>query len=136
MLTYNIIEVNKINGNINNINICEVDYLEKINTINEIVKVDECEPMNIKKEKKRAKCLKVYINSNGKKIWIPPIPLIIVSGLVKIGLKFVNKKSKNNIPIDKKDIGIILKELRKLPPFVIVEVEDKTTNSIVKIQTK
>lgn len=108
----------------------------EVEALYELVEKDEWEPIRVKKGlfgNKHANWLRVYVKTDGKKIWLPPIPLIIINGLVRLVLRFVNIE---DIPINKKDINVILKELRKLPPFVIVEVEDKKSNTIVKIETK
>ena len=117
-----------------------LDNLEKnIITADEaVVKILETDEEKV--IEKNAKFLKIKITDGeeGKKINIPPIPLGLISGLTSLGLLLGSKFSYDEDlkKIDRKDLKKIFDELKKHPPFKLVDVLDESDGTVVKIYTK
>ena len=91
-------------------------------------------------EEKNAKFLKIKVidGEEGKKINIPPIPLGLVSGLTSFGLLIGSKFSDDEDlkKVNRKDLKKIFDELKKHPPFKLVDVLDESDGTLVEIYTK
>src|SRR6056297_1940585 len=91
-------------------------------------------------EEKNAKFLKIKVidGEEGKKINIPPIPLGLVSGLTSFGLLIGSKFSDDEDlkKVNRKDLKKIFNELKKHPPFKLVDVLDESDGTVVEIYTK
>lgn len=89
---------------------------------------------------KKAKFLKIKVidGEEGKKINIPPLPLGLVSGLTSFGLLLGAKFSDDEDlkKINRKDLKKLFDELRKHPPFKLVDVLDESDGTKVEIYTK
>jgi len=118
-----------------------LDNLENNNitveeAVNRIIKAEDEEVI----QRKKAKFIKVKVidGENGKKINIPPIPLGLVSGLTSFGLLLGAKFSEDEDlkKINRKDLKEIFEELRKHPPFKLVDVLDESDGTVVEIYTK
>ncbi len=117
-----------------------IDNLEKNKiTVDEAVE----EILKSKEEdlpQKNAKFLKIKVTDGeeGKKINIPPLPLGLVSGLTSFGLlvgaKFSDDKDLKKI--NRKDLKEVFDELKKHPPFKLVDVVDESDGTVVEIYTK
>jgi len=117
-----------------------IDKLEKNKisvdeAVEEILKSqEEVEPL------KKAKFLKIKVidGQEGKKVNIPPLPLGLVSGLTSFGLLLGSKFSQDEDlkKINRKDLKEIFEELRKHPPFKLVDVVDESDGTKVEIYTK
>jgi len=117
-----------------------IDNLEKNKiTVDEAVE----EILKYKEEdlpQKNAKFLKIKVTDGeeGKKINIPPLPLGLVSGLTSFGLlvgaKFSDDKDLKKI--NRKDLKEVFDELKKHPPFKLVDVVDESDGTVVEIYTK
>lgn len=92
------------------------------------------------KPQKKAKFLKIKVidGEKGKKINIPPIPLGLVSGLTSFGLLLGSKFSDDEDlkSINRKDLKKLLDELKKQPPFKLVDVLDESDGTVVEIYTR
>jgi hypothetical protein len=89
---------------------------------------------------KKAKFLKIKVidGEEGKKINIPPLPLGLVNGLTSFGLLLGAKFSDDEDlkKINRKDLKKLFDELRKHPPFKLVDVLDESDGTKVEIYTK
>ncbi|MDW7669933.1 MAG: hypothetical protein SCJ93_14005 [Bacillota bacterium] len=117
-----------------------IDKLEK-NKITVDQAVEEILQAQVEVEpQKRAKFLKIKVidGEEGKKINIPPLPLGLVSGLTSFGLLLGAKFSDDEDlkKINRKDLKKLFDELRKHPPFKLVDVLDESDGTKVEIYTK
>lgn len=89
----------------------------------------------MKKRVKKATKLKISIVDEGRYINIPGIPFWLISFLVNLGLgigsialKFVKDMDEDTIrildSIDRKDIKLLIKELKSYGPFDLVNVSE------------
>src|SRR6056297_1803586 len=89
---------------------------------------------------KNAKFLKIKVTDGeeSKKINIPPLPLGLVSGLTSFGLLLGSKFSDDEDlkKINRKDLKKLFNELKKHPPFKLVDVLDESDGTVVEIYTK
>jgi len=116
------------------------------NLENENITIDEAVDEILKTEheeviqRKKAKFIKVKVidGENGKKVNIPPIPLGLVSGLTSFGLLLGAKFSEDEDlkKINRKDLKKVFDELKKHPPFKLVDVLDESDGTVVEIYTK
>jgi len=97
------------------------------------IKIEE----NIEKKAKSIK-VKFIDGENGKKVNMPPIPVGLVSGLTSFGLLLGTKFSDDEDlkKINRKDLKEMFEELRKHPPFKLVDVLDESDGTVVEIYTK
>ncbi len=92
----------------------------------------------IKKPKKHASYLKIYIKTADYKLNLISIPLWLTKEILIFILKiskFVNRFNENtNVDIEEilRQTKTIIKELRKHPPFSIVEIKTKDTNILIR----
>ncbi len=96
------------------------------------------------KRKKRASFLKIYIKTDDVKLNIIPIPLWLAKGCISIILrliKFSMKFSNDFDQVSKEDINevldstkLIIREIKRYPPFSIIELESGDTK--ISIKTK
>lgn len=117
-----------------------IDKLEKNKiTVDQAVKEILQAKVEVEPQKK-AKFLKIKVidGEEGKKINIPPLPLGLVSGLTSFGLLLGAKFSDDEDlkKINKKDLKKLFDELRKHPPFKLVDVLDESDGTKVEIYTK
>jgi hypothetical protein len=117
-----------------------IDKLEK-NKITVDQAVEEILQAQVEVEpQKKAKFLKIKVidGEEGKKINIPPLPLGLVSGLTSFGLLLGAKFSDDEDlkKINRKDLKKLFDELRKHPPFKLVDVLDESDGTKVEIYTK
>jgi len=117
-----------------------LDNLEKNNiTVDEAVfQIHQTEVEENTEKKAKFLKIKVIDGEEGKKINIPPIPLGLISGLTSLGLLLGSKFSYDEDlkKIDRKDLKKIFDELKKHPPFKLVDVLDESDGTVVKIYTK
>lgn len=117
-----------------------IDKLEK-NKITVDQAVEEILQAQVEVEpQKKAKFLKIKVidGGEGKKVNIPPLPLGLVSGLTSFGLLLGAKFSDDEDlkKINRKDLKKLFDELRKHPPFKLVDVLDESDGTKVEIYTK
>lgn len=91
------------------------------------------------KKKKRASFIKIKIITDDFKLNLFPIPLWLtkttVSIIVKLFLIFnKDETDKNEIKQITETFKLVIKELKRYPPFKLVEIESK--NKTIIIQTK
>jgi hypothetical protein len=93
---------------------------------------------NIKEKKAKFIKVKVIDGEEGKKVNIPPLPLGMVSGLTSFGLMLGAKFSDDEDlkKINRKDLKKVFDELKKHPPFKLVDVVDESDGTVVEIYTK
>ena len=105
--------IKKMNKNINNAKVC-------------------------RKRIRMAKKLKITVTAeNGRRVAIPGIPFWLVEKLVSLGLiifRLSQRRKRHKINISEHEIIEILDVIKREPPFVMVEVNDKKGN-FVEIKT-
>ena len=90
----------------------------------------------------RAKFIKVkIILKDGKKIWVPSVPLLAFGAklITKLAVKYGTKHLGEDSGFDRKMIeglaSLLIKELKNEPPFTIVKIKSKDGTNIL-IETR
>lgn len=71
------------------------------------------------------RCLKIRIHTDGKRIWLPSIPLVLANLILPIALKIAKKHSDNEhiTQVNYTDIKLLIRELKRHGPFTLVDVD-------------
>lgn len=88
----------------------------------------------------KARWLKVRIVAEGKRIWIPSLPLWLIRAGIRIALAVVNRSGegheKRTVVISVKEARMILNELASYGKFVLADIEAKDDNTRIYIELK
>ena len=89
---------------------------------------------------KKAHWLKIRIVAEGKRIWIPSLPLWVIKAGTGIALTVLKKKERDQgdktSVISAGEMRMIINELASYGKFVLVDVEVKADNTRVFIELK
>lgn len=89
---------------------------------------------------KKAHWLKIRIVAEGKRIWIPSLPLWVIKAGTGIALGALKKKEKDQegkaAVVSAREMRMIINELASYGKFVLVDVEVKADNTRVFIELK